>query len=66
MAFNKGPAYGLSAEVKNKVGGLFSRNAQSESNFCVSLWVWLNRITWASILLCVYRFKVVNQDWWSS
>lgn len=23
MAFNKGPAYGLSAEVKNKVGGLF-------------------------------------------
>lgn len=36
MAFNKGPAYGLSAEVKNKVGGRFSRNAQSESNFCVS------------------------------
>lgn len=24
MAFNKGPAYGLSAEVKSKVGGRFS------------------------------------------
>lgn len=38
MAFNKGPAYGLSAEVKNKVGGRFSRNAQSKTNFLVSSW----------------------------
>lgn len=33
MAFNKGPAYGLSAEVKNKVGGRFWGDAQTLSNF---------------------------------
>lgn len=33
MSFNKGPAFGLTAEVKNKVSGL---NARRKSNFFVS------------------------------